>query len=188
MTGYVPALPLEKKDAKNKNSETASEKEKDTQHEYNMPVEIHLGDKRSLSGKIHFKSEKKLTVNHEREGILYKKTFLVDDIEEIEIKKWKGLQLKKTKEGDVYQFNSAVYKITLKDKTSLQVNDEILSFLGKIDLINKNGSVTLFTYWLDLQKSSGEWYTGMTGPASGFRITPHKDVIQKIVFEKNKTK
>jgi len=147
-----------------------------------LHVEVTLCDGRQTSGDVTVSADDPLTIKHTREGISYTKSVHLRDIHAIEIKKWKGHSVRETRDGLVYRFTPASYRIELAENT-LDIQGDFFSFFQDFDLKNRNGSVRLFSYWMDLEKKDGTWYTGMTGPGNGYRILCHNDVVRKITIE-----
>ncbi len=87
------------------------------------------------------------------------------------------------RDGQVFRFeaNRALY--ILNDGARLVVDGPLFPFLNDFALSNQHGAVRVFSFWIDLQKPDGSWYTGMQGPAGGERTMPHPDVLTRIVFQ-----
>lgn len=185
------ATPVNKESDKPKQepSPDQNRSEKPTQDEkkekaYVVESRITLGDGRIVNGRLKFNAPEKITLVHEAEGIQYEKVIGIGEISSIEILKWKGKFLRENKNGMVYEFAAEEFRIRLKDAHELRKSGGLFPFLRKIPLENKNGQIQVFTFWMDLKKPDGTWYTGIAGPDTGLRNTCHPDVIRRIDFEK----
>ncbi|MBL8022341.1 MAG: hypothetical protein JNM27_21875 [Leptospirales bacterium] len=163
-------------------SNPASEKEKE--RDFAIESRMTLGDGRSLRGLVRFKGTETLVLTHESEGIQYEKRIGMMEIAHIEITKWKGKFIKENRSGMVYEFNPEEYKIRLRDGTELRRSGDFFPFFRQFRAENRNGNVTLFSYWVDLKKPDGTWHTGIGGPDTGLRVVSHPDTVRKIEFEK----
>ncbi len=149
---------------------------------YRLNVSVTLGDGRKVEGILSLRAPDSFTLRHSREGITYEKKLSLPGIRAVEIRRWKGIPVRKNRQGEIYRFEPASYVVELKDDSNLVHEGELFSFLKEPLLKNRNGSVKLFSYWLDLRREDNTWYTGMEGPVDGFRNVPHKDVIKRIDF------
>jgi hypothetical protein len=147
-----------------------------------LNLSITLCDGRTAEGSVELKTEDTLTIRHSKDGIAYTKRVGFSELRSISLKRWKGQSVRESKDGTIFRFDPAEYLIELRDKSTLHIADEIFPFLKEFSLKNGNGLVQLYTYWIDLQKKDGTWYTGMEGPGNGKRITCHSDVVKKIDF------
>ena len=141
-----------------------------------------LGNGREVTGSTELRTPETLVVRHTRDGILYEKTISIRDIASIELKRWEGRLVAQRSEGDLYRFSVRDYQIEMRDGFQMTVQGNFLPFLEQVVLENANGSVTLFSYWLDLLRQDGTWFTGLSGPVAGTRVVCHEDVIKKILF------
>ena len=164
---------------------TETQKPKSDSKSQTLKVTLELGDGRSISGNIKFNAPDKITINHTKNDISYTKVISLQDFSEIQILKWKGTHLRKSKEGEVYKFNASAFSIKLTNGNLFIINENIFPFFEQLQIENSNGQVTLYTFWIDLLRTDGTWYTGMSGPTSGNRVTCHKDVIKNITFIKD---
>ena len=162
--------------------ENNPQKPPSNQQNFTLQASLELGDGRKVSGKIKFNAPDKLIIRHVKNDIPYTKEVLIQNFSEIELLKWKGMHQRKTKEGEVYKFNVNSFSLKLKNGSSYVINENLFPFLENLQIENSNGQVSLFTYWIDLVKPDGSWYTGMSGPVTGNRIICHKDVVKKISF------
>ena len=145
-------------------------------------VSIVLGNGREVTGTTELRTPETLVVRHTRDGILYEKTISIRDIASIELKRWEGRLVAQRSEGDLYRFSVRDFQIEMRDGYQMTVQGNFLPFLDQVVLVNANGSVTLFSYWLDLLREDGTWFTGLSGPVAGTRVVCHEDVIKKILF------
>ncbi|MDH5656018.1 MAG: hypothetical protein OEZ34_08935 [Spirochaetia bacterium] len=155
---------------------------------HSFPIEAALGDGRTISGKFQFQAPDKLTIRHTKNGIDYTKEIKVSEFSEIEFLKWKSSHVKKSKEGEVYRFNVTAISLKLTDGKSFILEKDMFPFFDRLVIENSNGMVSLFSFWIDLLRPDGTWYTGMSGPVSGNRVVCHKDVIKKITFNHETSK
>lgn len=158
--------------------------EKEKEREFAIESRMTLGDGRSLRGIVRFKGAETLVLTHESEGIKYEKRIGMMEIAHIEITKWKGKFIKENRSGMIYEFNPEEYRIRLRDGTELRRSGDFFPFFRQFRTENKNGNVTLFSYWVDLKKPDGTWHTGIGGPDTGLRVVSHPDTVRKIEFEK----
>lgn len=121
---------------------------------------------------------------HTVEGVRYEKIVALTDIRSIEVKRWRGRQVRATRDGAVFQFDVDRVAITLADGGVLLRDGPLPPFFLQFDINNQHGQVRFFTFWLDLQKADGRWYTGIEGPATGERVVGHADVIKRISFDR----
>ncbi len=159
-------------------------KNKAASKDYTIHAKVTLGDGRTVEGNIGFKAPENVIVEHISEGITYKKKVHLDKIQAIEMNRWKSVHVGKNKKGNLYDFKISNYTIILPDGLHLNISDDLFPFLRIIQLENKNGLTVLYTYWRDLKHENGTWYTGISGPEKGERVTPHPDVLKKIEFIK----
>ena len=150
---------------------------------YSMDVRVLLGDNRSIRGLINFRAPKKLFITHEMGGVKYNREVRVEEIHSLQMTRWKSRFLKRNREGRVYQFEVSEYVVKLKDGASLHTRAPIFPFLARFPVRNQNGRVYLYTFWIDLLKGDGSWYTKMPGIGEdGYRNDCFKDVVKKIEF------
>ena len=152
---------------------------------FRIPVKLELGDGRTLTGKFKFQTPETLIVKHKINEIAYTKKVMIPEISEIEFVRWKGTHVRKTKEGEIYRFQASAINLKLSDGKTFYIEENLFPFLQQLEIENSNGSVSLFSFWMDLLRPDGSWYTGMSGPVSGYRILCHKDVIKRIEFRKD---
>ncbi|MCE9599741.1 MAG: hypothetical protein K8S54_17410 [Spirochaetia bacterium] len=187
-----PALPSKKEEGRtDKPAEKPAERpdnpqpaDKEKQRDFAIESRMTLGDGRSVRGLIRFKAPETLTLTHESEGIKYEKRIGMMEIAHVEITKWKGKFIKENKSGMIYEFVPEEYKIRLRDGGELRRSGDFFAFFKQFKTENRNGNVTLFTYWIDLKKPDGTWHTGIGGPDTGLRVVCHPDTVRKIEFEK----
>ncbi len=149
---------------------------------FHSEVRIVLGDGRNLNGRLTLKTPAEMTIHHSLSGVKYQKVIRMKDISSISFRSWQGEKLRQNKVGQVYRFNVASYAIALKSGQALAVKGEIFPFLKEFQLNNANGTVKLFSFWMDLYKKDGSWYTNISGPQDGRRLTCHRDVVKSISF------
>ncbi|MBE7437667.1 MAG: hypothetical protein HS115_04360 [Spirochaetales bacterium] len=147
---------------------------------YTLPVKVTLGDGRTVQGKVEFQAPREMLLQHTRDQITYEKLLRIADIGSIEFLQWNGRKVKDSRDGSVFEFRPAELVLTLKSGQELQRSGE-LPFLNEFVLSNENGRVKFFTYWLDLRKADGTWYTAIEGPQLKRKVC-HKDIIKKIDF------
>jgi len=176
--------PSPDKEPRQQTPEPYQEKIPEKTREYAIDSRLTLGDGRTVRGTIRFRAPETLTLVHESEGVKYEKNIPFSEIESVEITKWKGKFLKEGKAGLVYEFGPDEYRINLRAGHELRRVGDFFTFLRQIKTENKNGIVVLFTYWIDLKKPDGSWYTGLSGPETGARVVSHPDVVRKIEFDK----
>ena len=150
---------------------------------YRKEARIVLGDARTARGLALFRAEKELTFKHTTGGISYSKRFAVDEIETIRIRQWRGQFVRRNKQGEIYRFEPYEFEVRLKSGATLARKGQFLAFLKQFVLQNDNGRVMLFTFWVDLRRPDGSWFTGMRGNE---RTEAHKDVVRMIEFVKPK--
>ncbi|MCR9141701.1 MAG: hypothetical protein NXI24_05570 [bacterium] len=147
-------------------------------------VGITLGDGRRLKGKIRVRVPERLSITHVVDGIQYRKLVRPEEIQAIELKRWRGRLVRQQEKGQIFQFDVDRYTIELNGGQVLKRDGELFVFLNQFVLENENGSVQLFSFWGDLQKKDGSWFTGMQGPSTS-RVAAHKDVVQRIEFDES---
>lgn len=152
--------------------------------EKSFRVAVTLGDGRRLKGKIRVRLPERLSIVHTVEGIQYRKLVRPEEIRSIEFKRWRGRLVRQQETGQIFQFDVDRYHIELNSGQVLKRDGELFAFLNQFVLENENGTVQLFSFWGDLQKKDGSWFTGMQGPSTS-RKAAHKDVIQRIQFEES---
>lgn len=147
-----------------------------------LPVVLTLGDGRTVKGTARLAFPESISVRHVMEGVLYQKTIHVDQVQSIEIKRWKGRMVRERQDGQIFQFDGNRLELVLTSGQTLTLDGETLPFLAQFDLENRHGRVRMFTFWLDFLRQDGNWYTGMEGPSTGTRVVCHKDVVRKLTF------
>lgn len=150
----------------------------------NLSLAVTLGDGRIVRGRTRIQAPDRLALVHTVEGVRYEKIVALADIRSIEVKRWRGRQVRATRDGNVFQFDVDRVAITLADGGVLLRDGPLPPFFLQFDINNQHGQVRFFTFWLDLQKSDGRWYTGIEGPATGERVVGHADVIKRISFDR----
>lgn len=181
------AAPPEQPSSKNTDAPSKTKGEQKAKHpKQRFRVQITMGDGRKANGKIIFRAPDTFVVEHTRDKIQYSKKISLEQIQSIQIKQWKGKEIGRRKDGGiVYDFEPFSYTIIDQNGGELKKEGEFLYFLKTVYFENPNGNTTLFTYWRDLKKPDGTWYTGIHGPDSGIRNQPHPDVIQTILFRQD---
>lgn len=149
---------------------------------YVLKTRITLGDGRVIPGTIRFRAPKKLTVRHIKDGVPYTRTIRITEIGRIENRAWKAEFLRRNRQGEVFQFDVSSFDLILKDKTPLHLQGALYPFLKRLQLQNDNGRVILYTYWIDLLRKDGTWYTGLPLLPGRIRKKCHRDVIRRIDF------
>ncbi|MBI3396628.1 MAG: hypothetical protein HY042_12375 [Spirochaetia bacterium] len=149
--------------------------------EFRREAKFILGDGRSVKGVLVFSAVDKIMVNHIHAGVNYHKELRPADILSVDIKKWRGRETKQVKDGRVFEFHPYETQVLLRDGTTVSPS-EFFGFFRKLNIESANGRVALFTFWVDLLKENGSWYTGMTGSQEKPRTTCHKDVVKRIEF------
>lgn len=149
-----------------------------------LSLAVTLGDGRIVRGRTRIQAPDRLALVHTVEGVRYEKIVALTDIRSIEVKRWRGRQVRATRDGNVFQFDVDRVAITLADGGVLLRDGPLPPFFLQFDINNQHGQVRFFTFWLDLQKSDGRWYTGIEGPATGERVVGHADVIKRISFDR----
>lgn len=150
----------------------------------NLSLAVTLGDGRIVRGRTRIQAPDRLALVHTVEGVRYEKIVALTDIRSIEVKRWRGRQVRATRDGNVFQFDVDRVAITLADGSVLLRDGPLPPFFLQFDINNQHGQVRFFTFWLDLQKTDGRWYTGIEGPATGERVVGHADVIRRISFDR----
>lgn len=147
-----------------------------------MHIQVTLGDGRVLEGRLPVDAPKRFTIQHHIDGITYHKEIKISELKGIKIKSWSGHVVGERKEGKVYEFRPAEFEILLPEGSFHSVPTAALAFLNQFPVYNQNGRVYLFSFWRDLQRADGSWFTGMKGRARTRRIC-HADVVQKIMIQ-----
>ena len=156
-------------------------KKQSSDKEFVLKIEVSLGDSRSLAGELPLRAPEKFQVEHIKDGIRYQKEIRLSDIDAIEIRRWSGKLLAQKKDGTLYEFVPDRIFVRLKDGYTMIAIGNVFSFIRQFPVYNSNGRVYVFSYWRDLQKKDGTWFTGLRGPILGRRV-PHKDVVHRIQF------
>ncbi len=149
---------------------------------FQSQVKVVLGDGRTVEGKIRLNVPSKILIKHLSDGVQYRKWISMKDVSLIVQQSWKGRYLKQTKKGAIYRFETSSYTVVLKNGQKLSLKREMLPFWEEFTVENSKGDVILFSYWIDLRKVDGAWYTGMKGSVEGKRVISHPDVYKKILF------
>ncbi len=192
VTSNAPRKQEEPKEAPRPARETPDSKEpsktdeprENAEKTFVLESRLTLGDGRVVRGRLRFQAPEKLRLTHEADGVQYEKSIGMGEIASIEILKWKGKFLRENKSGMVYEFAPEEFRIRLKDGHELRKTGGFFPFLKKVAMENKNGQIQVFTFWMDLKKPDGTWFTGINGPESGLRNTCHGDVVRRIDFDK----
>ena len=147
-------------------------------------VDVSLGDGRQLKGRIRLRLPERLSIVHVVDGIQYRKIVKPDEIRSIEFKRWRGKLIRQQEKGQIFQFDVDRYTIELQSGQVLTREGNLFSSLSQFTLENEHGSVHLFSFWGDLQKKDGSWFSGMEGPSTS-RVVCHKDVVKRIEFDES---
>ncbi|MBX7056903.1 MAG: hypothetical protein K1X75_02475 [Leptospirales bacterium] len=150
---------------------------------HSAAARIYLGDGRLISGRISFRTPERFVLRHIADGVAYERPVSLAELRTVEVKRWRGRPGRELRDGQVYRFEPDRTLYILADGSRLLVEGPILPFLSDFPLANQHGAVRFFTFWMDLLKADGSWYTGISGPTSGERTMCHPDVIKRIVFE-----
>lgn len=143
-------------------------------------IKITLGDGRKASGKLRLAIPKELNLRHKVDGIAYQRKIRVTDIRLVEIQSWKPTLQRQNESGWIFEFAPMEITIFLSDGTNF--TSEPFPFLKHIRLENEHGTVDFFSYWVDLQRKDGSWYTGLSGSSSEKRAVCLGEVVRKIEF------
>ncbi|MEQ9365351.1 MAG: hypothetical protein RIF32_13985 [Leptospirales bacterium] len=152
--------------------------------EKSFKVAVTLGDGRQLRGRMRVRVPERLSIVHVVDGIQYRKIVRPEQIHAVEFKRWRGRLVRQQESGQIFQFDVDRYSIELSGGQVLKRDGDLFGFLTQFVLENDNGTVQLFSFWGDLQKKDGSWFTGMQGPSTS-RVAAHKDVIQRIQFDES---
>jgi hypothetical protein len=174
--------PAPEKEAPRQSSEK-SEKNEPPSRQYSLSAKMTLGSGKTVRGQVRLSAPEEMQLNHESGGVRYSARISPDQISSVEILKWKHRFVRENKAGLVYEFIPDEVRIRLKDGGEMRQSGPIFPFLKQFNLENKNGKVTLFTFWVDLKKPDGSWHTGLTGPESGIRVICHPEVVRRIDFD-----
>jgi hypothetical protein len=147
-------------------------------------IDVTLGDGRQLSGRIRVRLPERVAIQHTVNGIEYRKVVRPEEIRAIELKRWRGRMVRQQESGQIFQFDVDRYTLELAGGQVLTREGELFSFLTSFVLENQHGSVQLYSFWGDLQKKDGSWFSGMEGPTAS-RVLCHKDVVKRIDFNEN---
>ena len=151
---------------------------------HRLPARVTFGDGRVLEGKIKIRAPSRFTVRHVKKGVQYSKKVRLSDIREIEILKWKSWFLRRNKKGEIYRFAPGKFLMKLHNGKTLRPAGPLYTFVLRFPLENANGRVRLYTYWIDLLRGDGSWYTGMPPLRGRVRKTCYGKVVRKITFLK----
>lgn len=151
--------------------------------QYSLSAKMTLGDGKVVRGQVKLSAPESMQISHETGGVRYERQLHPDEISSVEVLRWKHRFLKENSSGLVYEFAPDEVRIRLKDGGEIKRSGPIFSFLKQFAVENKNGKVTLFTFWIDLKKPDGKWYTGLSGPENGVRVTCHPEVVRRIDFD-----
>lgn len=167
----------------------AGESEEKSGEEKNLSVfeagiVITLSDGRTVKGKTTFEGPSELMIRHTIDGIQYEKKVKMKDVRSVTFEKWQPRLTGKNQKGKIYQFDVIEFSITDDSGNRYLVKDKLYPFWKMIRIENKHGQVPLYSYWVDLLRDDGSWFTGMEGPVSQARSFAHKDVIRSIEFGK----
>ncbi len=168
-----------------KKNQTGEENNKDKEfieEIIKVEIQVELNDGRSLKGIAQLNSPGKITSEHIKNRIKYKKAFEVREIDFIEIKSWKPKYYKSNSTGDVYSFETNRFLVQLKSGQALMQEGPLFNFLREFTVSNEHGEAHLYSFWLDLYQKDGNWSTGLIGSLGVERSTGHKEVIRKIKF------
>lgn len=179
-------------DAATKNADQAGEENRGGNEqqgpqlqERRFSVKVELCDGRRVGGNITVRVPEVISIFHQVDGVRYRKDVKPREIRSIELKRWKGAMVKQRENGWIYRFDADRSVVELHGGRSLIRDGELFPFLSQFVVENPNGTVQLFSYWVDFQNKDGEWYTGIEGPSNGHRVVCHKDVVKRIEFEEN---
>lgn len=144
-------------------------------------IELFLCDGRSLSGEIEFKKDE-IAIKHLRDGISYAKKVKAADLQAISILSWMPEKVRKKSDGTLYRI--IPHRVQLLSKS----NEKFLIYgledvgLLHLQINNKNGATTVYSYWMDLLNSDGKWYTNIISDTGKESQACFKDVMKQIYF------
>ncbi|MCB1322505.1 MAG: hypothetical protein KDK34_19750 [Leptospiraceae bacterium] len=141
---------------------------------------VRRGDGREVRGTLQIRAPETIIIRHVHQDNEYEKVVRVRDIEQIEIKRWQGRVINQKEEGAVYQFDVSQFEISIAGQEPINIYGQLPVFFRELVIENEHGRIYLFSFWLDLLKNEGGWWTGMEGPANGSRVVCHSDVIKTI--------
>ncbi|HMV41601.1 MAG TPA: hypothetical protein PK079_01615 [Leptospiraceae bacterium] len=144
-------------------------------------VTVKLCDGRQVSGNIEYEKEE-IFFQHLKEGIKYDKKMQITEIKQIKILSWDGKKGKKVKDGITYQFNPSKVQITSLSSESFIIKGLADTEFQNLNISNQNGIAKLFSFWVDLQYESGNWYSKLPAINGTEREDCHSDVIRIIQF------
>lgn len=147
-------------------------------------IDVTLGDGRQLKGTIRVRIPERLSIIHVVDGIQYRKTVRPEEVRAVTFKRWRGRMVRQQETGQIFQFDVDRYAIELTNGQVLNREGDLFAFLTQFVLENENGSVQLYSFWGDLLKKDGSWFTGMQGPSTS-RVESHKDVVKRIEFDES---
>ena len=147
-----------------------------------MNIKVTLGDGRVVSGRLPVDAPPRFTIQHTIDGIQYEKEIQTSQLRRVEIKSWSGRIVGERKDGQVYEFRPDRYEIQLEDTSFSTGPNAAFAFLNQFPVYNANGRVYLFSFWRDLQRPNGSWFTGMPGPIRQRRVC-HADVVRSITID-----
>lgn len=154
-------------------------KEKDPEH--SLKARVQLGDGRLIEGIIRVRAPEKLLVQHIADGLTYEKEVQLEEIREIKIERWQGQVVRENGKERIFEFRPSRFTLLMKDGAVLKLQRPMFPFFLSFPLYNKNGRVTLFTYWGDMKDKGGEWRSGLRGSESD-RVICHPDAVSTIEF------
>ncbi len=152
---------------------------------YRREARVVLGDGRTVRGFVVFRAPKQLAFEHTRSGVRYTKRFPIEEMESVRIRQWQSVFVRRNKQGEVFRFEPLEFEVRLKSGATLSRSGSFLPFLQQFGLVNDDGRVQLFAFWMDLRRADGTWFTGMQGSK---RAEAHKDVVRMIEFVQPKPK
>lgn len=145
-------------------------------------AEVGLCDGRTLKGKVKMEMPDSISFVHVVDGLEFQKRVRPSEIRSIEFERWAPSEMEQRKNGRIFRFEVTRFRVELANQAILTIEKPLPSYLGHLTFSNKNGSVLLYSYWVDLLKGDNTWFTGIQGPAAGERSFCHKDVIKKLTF------
>lgn len=139
-------------DAHEKKTSPNKKSPKDKKH--STKVEVILGNKKKLVGKIEFPNS--IVFEHTKDRLVYKKTLTKENIKRITIKSYAMTVLRKQQDGTMYSFVPNKVFIETKEETSYVI-DELFDFLKQFSIHTKDGYTTVFAYFADTWNDKQGW-------------------------------
>ena len=147
--------------------------------EQDIYVKTILGSGDELAGSVRI--PEKIEFKHYKNGLIFKKNLLIEDISSIEIQSFRKKLLWKKEKISFYEFKPSKVKIITKSKNEFII-DYLFKFLHKFSIQTYDGITTLYSFFADEFHQNKGWSEVESKEISYHDNKPHPKSVKKIIF------